>query len=709
MKLLKPALLAIFLITSFVGNSQILADPTAWTYEVKKVKDNDYKLIFHLTMKGAEWHIWSVKPGGDGMQEPPSFTFDKNAAVTLKGKITEKGKKITGVVDGVDGAVSYFHDKVDYEQLVHVAGNTVIKGKHRYQVCNESLCLPGKKVPFVFEIKDAVAEALSPDTNLVATDNNPVKLDTPKAASANADTIKSANRMGAAAVGGGDTNGTGKEGSKSLLWLFLASLLGGLLAVLTPCVYSMIPITVSFFTKRSKTRQEGIRNALYYALSIIMIFTVLGVLISVVFGANALNWLSTNWVANLVFFAIFIIFGISFLGAFEITLPSSWTNKTDSKAGVGSFGGIFFMALTLVIVSFSCTGPIVAPLLVIAGKGGVLGPGIGMFGFSVGLALPFAIFAVFPGMLNKLASSGGWLNQVKVTLGFVELALALKFFSNADLQKGWRILDREIFIAIWVVIAIMLGMYLLDKFKLSHDDATPENVYGQKHVSIFKLFLAMASFTFAVYLIPGMWGAPLNGVSAFVPPMGTQDWPQENTAVSSSAPQAASGIEPKKYADIFKIYEPRVVKSNGLVTFFDYDEALAASAKLKKPLFLDFTGINCANCRKMESQVWSNPEVLKLMKEEFVIASLYCDYDNLNLPEKEQYFSKALNAHIETVGDKNEDLQATKFNSSGQPLYCFVDEKGTPLAAKGYGYDPDVQKFIAHLKAMIEKYKETHK
>jgi thiol:disulfide interchange protein len=705
MKLLKPALLAIFLISSFIGRSQIIADPTAWTYEVKKVKDNDYKLIFHVKM-GPEWHIWSLQPGGDGLQIVPEFNFDKNAAVTLKGKITEKGKKITGVVDGVDGAVSYFHDKVDYEQLVHVSGNVIIKGKQRYGVCNETMCLPPAKKAFTFEIKDAIAEALKPDSNLVATDNNPVKLDTPKVAATTEDTVKSANKP-AASTGDSGTDSARAQGDGSLLKLFLLSLLGGFLAVLTPCVYSMIPITVSFFTKRSKTREQGIRNALYYALSIIIIFTVLGILISAVFGANALNWLSTNWVANLVFFAIFVIFGISFLGAFEITLPSSWTNKTDSKAGVGSFSGIFFMALTLVIVSFSCTGPIVGPLLVFAGKGGLLGPSIGMFGFSMGLALPFFLFAVFPGMLSKIATSGGWMNQVKVVLGFIELALALKFFSNADLQKGWRLLDREVFIALWIIIAVLLGLYLLGKLKLSHDDEPPKNLYGQEYVSILKLFLAIFSFTFAVYLLPGMWGAPLNGVSAFVPPMGTFDsfgGGGENTVAS----ETGSTVKPEKYVEIFKIQEPRVVKSNGLVTFYDYDEALAASAKLKKPLFLDFTGINCANCRKMESQVWSDPQVLKLMKEEFVIASLYCDYDSKNLPDKEQYFSKFLNSQVETIGDKNEDLQATKFGSSGQPLYCFVDEKGEKLADKGYGYDPDIPKFIAHLKTVIENYKKTH-
>ena len=470
----------------------------------------------------------------------------------------------------------------------------------------------------------------------------------------------------------------------------------------------MIPITVSFFTKRSKTRKEGLRNAFYYSLSIIIIFTILGVLISAIFGANALNALSTNWIANLFFFIIFIVFGISFLGAFEITLPSSWTSKTDSKAGVGSFGGIFFMALTLAIVSFSCTGPIVGPLLVLAGKGGILGPTIGMFGFSIGLALPFALFAVFPGMLNKLASSGGWLNQVKVVLGFIELMLALKFFSNADLARGWRLLDREIFIAIWIVLSVLLGFYLLGKLKLSHDDAPVKNLYGQEYVSLFKLFLSIAAFTFAVYLLPGMWGAPLNGVSAFVPPLGTFD--AFGCAGNAPAPnkEASGDSGPVKYVADMKIYEPPVVRNLGLVTYFDYDEALVASKKLKKPIMLDFTGINCVNCRKMESQVWSKPEVTKRLKEDFIVVSLYCDINRIQLPKEQQYFSKDLNSQVTTLGDKNADLQASKFGSNSQPFYFYVDENGNKLVDGGYSYDPDVEKFIAHLDKVKENYKKTH-
>lgn len=690
-------LLSFLLATS--AKAQMIADPTTWKYEVKSKGNNQYDLIVHLNLKEG-WHIWSMKPGGDGFQIPPSFKFDKNANVTLVGKVSEKGKKISETVDGVDGVVHMYKGNIDYTQTIQVTGNTKITGSHEYQVCDESMCLPPKTKKFSFDITDAVTTAPA-----AATDSEKKNATAPVSASPDTTVTQTA----AADTSKAAAPAPAQKETKSLLWLFLAALLGGLAAVLTPCVYSMIPITVSFFTKRSKTRAEGIRNAFYYSLSIVLIFTILGVLISVVFGANALNTLSTNWIANLFFFAVFVIFGISFLGAFEITLPSSWTSKTDSKAGVSSFGGIFFMALTLVIVSFSCTGPIVGPLLVLAGKGGIAGPAMGMLGFSIGLALPFALFAVFPGMLNKIAASGGWLNQVKVVLGFVELMLALKFFSNADLAQGWRLLDREVFIALWVVLAILLGVYLLGKLKLSHDDASPKNIYGQEYVSIFKLFLAIASFSFAVYLLPGMWGAPLNGMSAFVPPLGTQDFILSANEGGGSAPAAStesnSSVKPVKYVEEMHIYEPPVVKNLGLVTYFDYDEAIAAAKILRKPVMLDFTGINCVNCRKMESQVWSKPEVAKRLKEDFIVASLYCDINRIELPKNEQYFSKDLNADVITLGNKNAAIQASKFGSNSQPFYFYIDENGNKLAEEGYSYDPDVQKFVDHLDKVKAKYK----
>lgn len=494
---------------------------------------------------------------------------------------------------------------------------------------------------------------------------------------------------------------------RSLLWIFMASFAGGLLALLTPCVYSMIPVTVSFFTKRSKTRGEGKRNALYYAVSIITIFTLLGFLITLIFGPAALNNLATNWIANLIFFLLFVFFGISFLGAFEISLPSSWSTKADSKAGMGNFMGIFFMALTLVVVSFSCTGPIIGNLLVLAAKGSYWGPLTGMFGFSLALALPFALFAFFPSRLNVLGKAGGWLNAVKVTLGFLELALALKFLSNADLSKGWRLLDREVFLCLWIVIFILLGAYLLGKLQLHHDDGLPKNDFGIPYLNVTRLLFAICAFSFAVYMVPGLWGAPLKGISAFVPPMGTQDFVSSAPGSPHATETTATQMRPIKYAGQMKIYEPEVVTKNGVITYFDYQEALEASRKVKKPLMLDFTGINCVNCRKMEGQVWSDPEVMRRLKENFVIVSLYVDANNVDLPANEQYYSKSLGRQIETLGDKNADFQVERFHANSQPYYFFFDSRENKLRNEGYGYDPDVKKFISILDEVKQKYDTT--
>jgi thiol:disulfide interchange protein len=709
MKLLRVALIVFLgLFISGGVHAQIVKDPTTWTVEAKKKSGNDYEVIFHLKLKEG-WHIWGMKPGGDGLQVPPEFKIEKSKTVKANGGVAEKGKAIVGPMDGVDGIVMYFKGKVDYVQHVTVTGNGTIKGSYSYQVCDDHMCLPPKTQPFSVEITDAGAGAVtetSTETAVVA------PVDTVNKESVTINAGADTNKKTATVSAGKETKtaDTKKDTpleKQSLLMLFLLSFGGGIAAIFTPCIFSMIPITISFFTKRSKTKAEGIRNAILYSLSIMVIFTVLGVAISAIFGSAALNTLSTDWRANLFFFVLIMIFAISFLGAFEITLPSSWTSITDSRAGVGSFMGIFFMALTLVIVSFSCTGPIVGPLLVLAGKGGIAGPAIGMFGFSMGLALPFSLFAIFPGMINKMASSGGWLNQVKVVLGFVELMLALKFLSNADLAMKWRLLDREIFIAIWIVLAILLGIYLLGKLQLSHDDAPAKNIYGQEYVSIFKLFLAITSFVFAVYLLPGMWGAPLNGMSAFLPPMGTFD----SFGGGGNAPAVSEGngeMKPVKYVSDMKIYEPPVVKTLGLVTYFDYDEALAASKKLKKPIMLDFTGINCVNCRKMEAQVWSKPEVARRLKEDFIVASLYCDINRIELPKDQQYFSKDLNQQIVTLGNKNADLQATKFGSNSQPFYFYVDENGNKLVDGGYSYDPDVQKFVDHLEQVKANYKKSH-
>jgi thiol:disulfide interchange protein DsbD len=602
-----------------------------------------------------------------------TVVFDSAASKYLAGNVVEKGNVQSEKDATLDADVRFFADSVLWQQKIIAQPNDslVLKGTVSYMFKKGEEYIPGEK-----EIKFYI----QPETTVASADAQA---------------------------------GTNSVATRSLLWIFLTAFAGGLLALLTPCVYSMIPVTVSFFTKRSKTKKDGIKNALFYSASIIIIFTLLGFLITLIFGPAALNNLATNWVANLIFFAIFLLFGISFLGAFEIALPSSWSTKADSKAGMSSFMGIFFMALTLVVVSFSCTGPIIGNLLVLAAKGNYYGPLVGMFGFSLALALPFALFAFFPSKLNMLGKAGGWLNAVKVTLGFLELALALKFLSNADLAKGWRILDREAFIALWIVIFVLLGIYLLGKLKFHHDDELPKNDFGLPYLTVTRLFFAIAAFSFAMYMVPGMWGAPLKGISAFVPPMGTQDFNASaakgaatsfNTSIASDTNALPS---PQKYYDRMHIFEPEVVTKYGMVTYFDYDEALAVARKLKKPLMLDFTGINCVNCRKMEGQVWSDPEVMRRLKEDFVIASLYVDVHNIDIPVSEQYHSEALDKQIETLGDKNADMQVSIYGANTQPYYFFLDANEKRLVSEGYGYDPNINNFIKLLDTVKEKYHST--
>jgi thiol:disulfide interchange protein DsbD len=482
----------------------------------------------------------------------------------------------------------------------------------------------------------------------------------------------------------------GEEDNNSLLSIFLLCFGTGLLAIITPCVFPLIPVTVSFFLKRSGSRKAGIRNAVIYSLSIIAIYTIPTILITLIFGNKALYVISTSAISNLLFFAIFMVFAASFFGAFELSLPNSWANKADEKAGKGGIMGIFFMALTLVIVSFSCTGPLVGTLLgQTSSKGVSIAPIIGMFGFGLGLALPFSLFAFFPSMLQSLPKSGGWLNSVKVTFGFIELALAMKFLSNVDLIYHWHLLDRDVFLAIWIIIFVLMGLYLLGKLKFSHDS-------DLKFISVPRLFFAITAFSFALYMVPGLWGAPLKPLSGFIPPATTQDFNLENLKYSIGTAQPSTTtntavLPPKKYTNKLKV-------PFGLTAYFDLEEGMAAANILHKPLMLDFTGHSCANCRKMEEEVWSNPEVLKRMKENFVLVSLYVD-EKEELPIAEQYTNNK-GEKIVTVGDKNLDYESQKFDLNAQPLYMFLDLKGNALSNKKYGYDSDIPKFIAHLDAV---------
>lgn len=655
-------------------------DSSAVKFYYSQQRLNDKEVSLTITAK-------VTKPGVKlfALQKTPDeavfskVNFDSAATKYLKDSIAEKGNIVKEVDPVLQMNIQAVSDSVQWVQVINMADtdSAIIKGNvaYMYKIGDE---FPSAEETFRFVVM-------------------------PDKADQNAGSLASAT----------------KSKKDSLLWLFLLSFGGGLLALLTPCIYSMIPVTVSFFTKRSKTPQEGVRNAIYYSVSIILIFTVIGTAISAIFGGSALYNLSTNWIANLFFFLLFVVFGVSFLGAFEIELPSSWATKADSKASTKNFGGIFFMALTLVIVSFSCTAPIIGLLAVKVSQGNLIEPIVGFFGFSLALSLPFAFFAFFPSKLNNLGKAGGWLNAIKVTLGFLELALALKFLSNADQVMNWRMLDREVFLALWIVIFLLLGIYLLGKLKFRHDDELPKNDFGIPFLSVTRLFFAIASLTFVVYMIPGLWGAPLKVLSAFLPPMGTQDFSANaaqsaNTgtykgpvATHDSSATLTSLPHPVKYIDIMKAKEPPVVVQHGLVTYFDYNEALEIARKLKRPLMIDFTGVTCVNCREMEGQVWSDPEVMKRLKNDFVIASLYVDvHKGVDIPISEQYYSQALGKQVETLGERNTDISISRFGVHSQPNYFFLDGKEQRLAPEGYGHDLSVSKFTKHLDDVIAEYKK---
>lgn len=585
-------------------------------------------------------------------------TFDSSAKALLQDSLQEIGRAVT-ITDSAMGEapVMFYNDSVEWRQRLTLKGtdSAVIKGKVTWLVRDGDNFPNGE-------------EAFSV-------------------------------RIGAAADEIALENLTGDEEDKSLSSIFWICLGAGLLAVFTPCVFPLIPVTVSFFLKKSKSRAEGITNAVWYSLSIILIYTIPTIILTLIFGDKILYTISTHPVSNLVFFVIFIIFAVSFFGAFELTLPNSWANKADEKAGKGGFLGVFFMALTLVIVSFSCTGPIVGSLLgKTATQGFGLAPVLGMLGFGLGLALPFSLFAFFPSLLKSLPKSGGWLNTVKVTFGFIELALAMKFLSNVDLAYHWRLLDRDIFLVIWIVIFVLLGFYLLGKLKFIHDSDLP-------YISVPRLFFAIAAFTFALYLFPGLWGAPLKGIGGWLPHTGTQDFNLQDlkyqiedlkkSGVGATGSSTNNALPPKKLTD--KLHGPL-----GITTYFDLEEGMAAARALNKPVMLDFTGHSCANCRKMEAEVWSDPEVLQSLKNDFVLVSLYID-ESTELPLAEQYKSKD-GSNITTVGEKNLDYEVSKFGINAQPLYMFLDLQGNPLSNEKVGY-VSREKFMSHLKKVKAAFK----
>ena len=690
-KLISSIMLALI---ALAAQAQILT-PVKWKIKLDDKGGAPEKEIVFTATADKGWHLYDMNlPEGGPVST--SFTFETLNGAELIGQPVPSVKPTTVYDEQFAMNLRWYPGTVSFTQKLKVTDPAKFKaeGEVEFMACNDETCLPPDQIPFSFdkksihvdpalaanssttEVDKEDATAIQPDTQVVAEEASelntpdPAAKETPATTSPKAsdsltdspnlwspviDQLKS---FGDATVSAADT---------SWLFIFFAGFLGGLIALLTPCVWPMIPMTVSFFLKRTKDRKKAIRDAITYGLSIIVIYLVMGLLITGIFGASALNDLSTNAIFNILFFLLLVVFAVSFFGAFELVLPASWTSKLDSKAdsttGVLS---IFFMSFTLVLVSFSCTGPIIGTLLVqAASMGTAVGPAIGMFGFALALSIPFSVFAIFPNMLQSMPKSGGWLNSVKVVLGFLELALALKFLSVADLAYGWRLLDREAFIVLWIVIFSLLGVYLLGKIKFSHDSEV-------KYVSVPRLFMAIISFAFAIYMVPGLWGAPLKAISAFAPPLYTQD---------------------------FNLYKNEVHAA-----FDDYESGMAYAKKVNKPVMIDFSGFGCVNCRKMEASVWTDPKVKQMLENDYVLITLMVD-DKTKLPQPIEIQENGKTRKLKTIGDKWSYLQRSKFGSNAQPFYILLNDEGQPLGPS-YAFNEDVSKYIQFLQNGLKAFKK---
>ena len=649
------------LLTVLAVRAQIL-DPVTFKTEVKQVSDDRVEVVFTGTID-AGWHVYSTELG-DGGPISATFNVDKIQGAEPVGKLKPVGKEISAYDKLFEMQVRYFEKTAQFVQELKLTGGAwQVAGYLEYGACNDENCLPPTQVPFSFEGKaDGVSQASAPLAEGKAEAN-------PDEEAANVTTSLSAEPDYWKPVVD-ELNSFGESvAQRDLSWLYVFGMgfVGGLLALFTPCVWPIIPMTVSFFLKRTKDKKKGIRDAFTYGASIIVIYVALGLIITALFGANALNALSTNAIFNIFFCLLLVVFAASFFGAFEITLPSKWSNAVDSKAEqTTGLISIFLMAFTLSLVSFSCTGPIIGFLLVeVSTTGSIVGPAVGMFAFALALALPFTLFALFPSWLKSMPKSGGWMNVIKVVLGFIELAFALKFLSVADLAYGWRILDRETFLAIWIVLFALLGLYLLGKIKFPHDDDNTK-------VSVPRFFLALASLAFAVYMVPGLWGAPLKAVSAFAPPLQTQD---------------------------FNLYTNEVHAK-----FTDYDAGMAYARQQGKPVMLDFTGYGCVNCRKMELSVWTDTKVSDLINNDYVLITLYVD-EKTPLPQPVKVMENGKERTLRTVGDKWSYLQRVKFGANAQPFYVLIDNEGKPLN-KSYSYDEDIAKYVDFLQTGLNNYQK---
>lgn len=672
----------IFVLFAFLafanGNSQIL-DPVKWTTKIEKKSETNYILSFNGVIEN-EWHMYSqFTPEGGPLPMEVIFKNQKGN-FNLIGKAKE-GKTTTAYNDIFEVNETFFVKTALIQQEVSLTNPNIktIEVALNYQVCKQSCINLEKKFSFVIPSTTTAIPNAVENSNAVL-----VKIDTTKEdpLSPSLGTSYTTVEKQEASV----PSEKKPESQRGLWSIFFIAFLSGFAALLTPCVFPMIPMTVSFFTKQSKTKASGIRNAIIYGISIILIYVILGLLVTWIFGADALNALSTNVWFNIIFFLLLIVFAVSFLGAFEIMLPNSWANKVDSQADRGGIIGILFMALALAIVSFSCTGPIVGTLLVEAASKGGIAPVIGMFGFSLALALPFMLFAMFPSWLHSLPKSGGWLNTVKVVLGFLELALAFKFLSNADLVLQLHLLEREVFLTIWIAIFGTLAFYLFGKITLPHDSPMP-------HISVGRLSLGLVVLSFTIYMIPGLWGAPLKLINAFPPPM---EYSESPLGFGGSGNNSPTAILP----------DGAKLGPHQIVVFDDYDKGLVYAKTVNKPIMLDFTGFACVNCRKMENNVWSDERVLTILKNDIVLISLYVD-DKRDLPKSEQFISKTTGSEIETIGDKWTDFMISKYKTNTQPLYVLTDLKGNSLneTTPTISYT-SVEEYESWLKTGISKFKK---
>jgi len=690
-KLISSIMLALI---ALVAQAQILT-PVKWKIKLDDKGGAPEKEIVFTATADKGWHLYDMNlPEGGPVST--SFTFETLNGAELIGQPVPSVKPTTVYDEQFAMNLRWYPGTVSFTQKLKVTDPAKFKaeGEVEFMACNDETCLPPDQIPFSFdkksihvdpalaanssttEVDKEDATTVQPDTQVVAEDASelntpdPTAKETPATTSPKAsDSLTDSPNLWSPVIDQLKAFGDSTVSAADTSWLFIffAGFLGGLIALLTPCVWPMIPMTVSFFLKRTKDRKKAIRDAITYGLSIIVIYLVMGLLITGIFGASALNDLSTNAIFNILFFLLLVVFAVSFFGAFELVLPASWTSKLDSKAdsttGVLS---IFFMSFTLVLVSFSCTGPIIGTLLVqAASMGTAVGPAIGMFGFALALSIPFSVFAIFPNMLQSMPKSGGWLNSVKVVLGFLELALALKFLSVADLAYGWRLLDREAFIVLWIVIFSLLGVYLLGKIKFSHDSEV-------KYVSVPRLFMAIISFAFAIYMVPGLWGAPLKAISAFAPPLYTQD---------------------------FNLYKNEVHAA-----FDDYESGMAYAKKVNKPVMIDFSGFGCVNCRKMEASVWTDPKVKQMLENDYVLITLMVD-DKTKLPQPIEIQENGKTRKLKTIGDKWSYLQRSKFGSNAQPFYILLNDEGQPLGPS-YAFNEDVSKYIQFLQNGLKEFKK---